>query len=244
MKKENSVAWYASWFDTPYYHILYKDRDYDEAGMFMKNITGYLQLQEKATILDVACGRGRHSKYLNELGFDVTGIDLSPSSIAYASTFENDTLRFQVQDMCVPLAEKFDAVFNLFTSFGYFENESYNISALKAFKAQLSNEGFGVLDFLNSHWVAKNLVPNETKKIGNITFDIKKRIENKYIIKDISFEDKGRSYSFSEKVKGLTLEDFKVYFKEAGITLIDTFGDYNLNAFDSETSQRLILVFK
>ena len=113
-KTEN---WFVSWFDTPYYHILYKDRDYSEAQLFMDNITNYLNLPEQAKILDLACGKGRHSIYLNQLGFDVTGADLSENSILEAKKAENDTLHFEVHDMRIPFEDKFDAVFNLFTSF-------------------------------------------------------------------------------------------------------------------------------
>ena len=76
--------WYASWFDTPYYHILYKDRDHSEAQVFMDNLTNYLNIPEGGKILDLACGKGRHSVYLNSLGYNVTGIDLSEKSIDYA----------------------------------------------------------------------------------------------------------------------------------------------------------------
>ena len=120
---KDSTKWYASWFDTPYYHILYKDRNYAEAELFMKTLTHYLNLEPGDEILDLACGKGRHSVYLNSIGYNVTGADLSENSIAHASKFENDTLRFQVHDMCKPFAFQFEAVFNLFTSFGYFENE-------------------------------------------------------------------------------------------------------------------------
>ena len=92
-------SWYASWFDTPYYHILYKDRDYEEAQAFMDNITQYLNLEQGAKVLDLACGKGRHSLYLNKLGYDVTGADLSANSIAEASKYENKTLHFRIHDM-------------------------------------------------------------------------------------------------------------------------------------------------
>ena len=78
---KSTKQWYASWFDTPYYHILYKDRDYTEAQGFMDNLTNYLNIPEGGKILDLACGKGRHSVYLNSLGYDVTGVDLSEKSI-------------------------------------------------------------------------------------------------------------------------------------------------------------------
>jgi 2-polyprenyl-3-methyl-5-hydroxy-6-metoxy-1,4-benzoquinol methylase len=57
----------------------------------MDNITNYLNLPENAKVLDLACGKGRHSTYLNQLGFDVLGADLSENSIAEASKDTNDT---------------------------------------------------------------------------------------------------------------------------------------------------------
>ena len=58
MIKDNQ-HWYASWFDTPYYHILYKDRDHTEAQVFMDNLTNYLNIPEGGKILDLACGKGQ-----------------------------------------------------------------------------------------------------------------------------------------------------------------------------------------
>ncbi|HZW63457.1 MAG TPA: methyltransferase domain-containing protein [Flavobacteriaceae bacterium] len=241
---KDNVQWYASWFDTPYYHILYKDRDHAEAQRFMDTLTHYLNLPEHGSILDLACGRGRHSIYLNTLGYRVTGIDLSENSIRYAKPFENDTLEFKVHDMCNPLDRQFDAVFNLFTSFGYFENEEANLKTIKAIKANLNETGFGVIDFMNTHFVKNHLVTQDTKTVGNIQFHQKRRIENNHIIKDISFEDNGQSYTFQERVKALTLEDFELLFESAGAYLLDVFGDYKLGKYHKETSERLILMFK
>lgn len=242
MQKETE-NWFTSWFDTPYYHILYKDRDYDEALIFMKKLTGFLKLERGETILDLACGKGRHARSLNELGFDVTGVDLSPASIVYAKGYENDTLHFDVHDMCKPYHKKFDAVFNLFTSFGYFENEHDNLRTLKAIKADLKLTGKAVIDFMNVNYVISNLVEKETKTVDNITFHINRYVKDGYIIKDISFKDNNENYFFTEKVKALTKEDFLDYFAKAGIELLFTFGDYNLGSFDPEKSSRLILIF-
>ena len=125
MLKEKNT-WYASWFDTPYYHILYKDRDHEEAQLFIDNLNQYLNIAEDAKVLDLACGRGRHSIYLNKLGHNVIGADLSANSINYAKQYENENLKFVVHDMREPFVEKFDTILNLFTSFGYFPNEKDN----------------------------------------------------------------------------------------------------------------------
>ncbi|MBL0737220.1 class I SAM-dependent methyltransferase [Flavobacterium sp. GN10] len=243
-QEDDNQNWYSSWFDTPYYHILYKDRNYREAQVFMDNLTHYLNLPEKAKVLDLACGKGRHSIYLNQLGYDVLGADLSENSIAEASKNSNETLHFKVHDMREPFEEKFDAIFNLFTSFGYFESDDDNLTTLKAIKESLSEYGFAVIDFMNVANVIENLVPEEVKTVDEIDFHIKRYVEDGHIFKEIDFEDQGRKYHFTEKVKALTLKDFQDLMDEAGIFLLDIFGDYKLKKFHKTESERLIMIFK
>lgn len=240
-KTEN---WFASWFDTPYYHILYKDRNYREAQIFMDNLTHYLNLPEHAKVLDLACGKGRHSIYLNQLGFTVLGVDLSENSIEIASKNANETLHFQIHDMREPFEEKFDAVFNLFTSFGYFDNDEDNLKTLVAIKESLSDYGFAVIDFMNVPFVLDNLIAEETKTVDEIDFHLKRYLKDGFIIKEIDFEDKGDKFHYEEKVRALTLDDFTQMMDEAGIYLLDTFGDYKLKKYHKNTSERLIMIFK
>ena len=248
LSTENQVKptekWYSSWFDTPYYHILYKERNYREAQVFMDNLTHYLNLPEKATVLDLACGKGRHSIYLNQLGFTVLGADLSENSIAEANKNANETLHFKVHDMREPFEEKFDAIFNLFTSFGYFENDDDNLTTLKAIKESLSDYGFAVIDFMNVFQVIETLVPEEIKTMEGIDFHIKRYLKENHIYKESDFEDQGQKFHFTEKVKALTLKDFEDLMEEAGIYLLDIFGDYKLKKFHKTESERLIMIFK
>jgi SAM-dependent methyltransferase len=241
---KNSENWFSTWFDSPYYHILYKNRNEEEAQVFMDNITHYLNMPENGTILDLACGKGRHSIYLNKLGYQVTGVDLSENSIAIANESSNETLQFKTHDMREPMNETYDAVFNLFTSFGYFDTFEDNIKTLKAIKDSINEYGFGVIDFFNTDFIIENLVAEETKEIDGITFNIKRFVENKKIIKEIRFEDKGESFFFSEKVSAFTLSDFEAMLEDAGIYLLEIFGDYKLRKFYKTQSERLIMIFK
>lgn len=236
--------WFASWFDTPYYHILYKERNYREAQIFMDNLTHYLNLPEKAKVLDLACGKGRHAIYLNQLGFDVIGADLSENSIAEANKNSNSSLHFQVHDMREKMEDQFDAIFNLFTSFGYFENDADNLKTLIAIKESLTEHGFAVIDFMNVNQVIANLVPEETKTVEGIDFHIQRYVKDGHIYKEIDFEDQGESFHFTEKVQALTLQDFQAMMEEAGIYLLDIFGDYKLKKFHKTESERLIMIFK
>ncbi len=242
--KPKTQNWFACWFDTPYYHILYKERNYREAQVFMDNLTHYLNLPEKAKVLDLACGKGRHSIYLNQLGYEVVGADLSENSISEASKNQNETLHFQVHDMRETFEDKFDAIFNLFTSFGYFENDKDNLTTLKAMKESLTDYGFAVIDFMNVNQVVNNLIPDEIKTVEDIEFHIKRYVNDGYIYKEIDFEDQGEKFHFTERVKALTLNDFKELMEEAGIDLLDIFGDYKLKKFHKTESERLIMIFK
>ena len=68
--------WYKDWFNSEYYHKLYFDRDEQEAEGFIERLLQHLNPSPGSRMLDVACGKGRHSRFLSAHGFDVTGIDI------------------------------------------------------------------------------------------------------------------------------------------------------------------------
>jgi SAM-dependent methyltransferase len=140
-------------------------------------------------------------------------------------------------------SEQFDAVFNLFTSFGYFKKEEDNLNTIKAIKANLKNDGIGVIDFMNVDFVKENLVKEDSKTVDGIDFKLKRQYENGYIVKDISFSIDNENFNFSERVKAFTLNDFIDLFEAADVQLIDVFGDYKLRKFNKHTSERLIMIF-
>src|SRR5688572_24580227 len=109
--------WFKEWFNSPYYHLLYNHRDDKEAITFINQLIKYLAPPVGSRMLDVACGKGRHSKALAEMGFDVTGIDLSFESINEALEFADENLHFFQHDMRLPFwINYFDYAFNFFTS--------------------------------------------------------------------------------------------------------------------------------
>jgi SAM-dependent methyltransferase len=237
------MSWYKSWFNEPYYHILYQHRDEKEAEHFLDNLIHYLQPPPGASILDLACGRGRHSVYLNQKGFTVTGIDLSEENIRHCTTFENDTLSFFVHDMRHMFrVNDFDYVLNLFTSFGYFENDKENEAALKSACLALKPKGRLVIDFLNMTFAKRNLITSETITAGNINFNISRKIDERFLIKEIDFMDKGQDFHFIERVRTLQADDFKKFLENCGMNILATAGNYELQPFDSFSSPRLIIV--
>ncbi|HVD97567.1 MAG TPA: class I SAM-dependent methyltransferase [Cytophagaceae bacterium] len=237
------MDWFSEWFDSPYYHILYKNRDLKEAELFIDKLTAYLNLPAQARIIDIPCGKGRHCIYLNKKGFHVSGADLSPENIHYAQQFSNDHLDFFIHDMRDEFAHnKFDAVLNIFTSFGYFEDPADDQRCIHAFAKALKPGGKLVIDFMNLTKVLQELVTEESKTVDGVNFLVRKKVVEGRIVKDILFSDQGHAYHFQEKVTVLYKEDFLKYFTFAGLKIKSIFGDYQLNAFDPENSDRLILI--
>lgn len=237
--------WFSSWFNTPYYHILYKHRDYSEASLFIDNICDYLKIDEDAVCWDLCCGKGRHSMYLNQKGYRVIGTDLSEASIQEANKHSSLSLEFYTHDMrSVFRTNYFDVVFNLFTSFGYFDKEIDDLNVFKSVFKSLKPNGIFVFDFLNAAYVSKHLVTFEEKIIDGITFQISKTIENNTIIKQIKFSDKNVNYQFEERVKAFSKNYFKKLADECGFKIIHEFGNYQLESFDEQSSPRLILTMQ
>jgi len=234
--------WFASWFDTSYYHLLYQHRSEDEAKAFIERLVDFLRLQPQTSVLDLACGKGRHARTLHALGLQVLGTDLSSQSIHFAQNSASEGLRFQVHDMRETLPnERFGAVFNLFTSFGYFDDTSDNQRVIDAIAEMLLPNGILVIDFLNAQRVRDTLVASEVAQRGTITFEIQREISHGKVVKQIAFTDQGQRFQYQEQVQLLELADFKKLLQEQ-FQILHTFGDYALNAFEPSSSPRLILI--
>lgn len=239
------MTWFEDWFNSPYYHILYKNRDYKEAQDFIDNLINYLQIPKQSKLLDIGCGKGRHAIYFSKKGMNVVGFDLSQNNINTAKKYENKTLKFFVHDMRETFKENnFDIATNLFTSFGYFENNKEEQKSINKMALNLKKEGILIIDFMNSKKAVKELVESEKKEVEGLIFNIQRRVENKYIIKTISFSHSNKKHQFQEKVKILTLAEFSKFITNAGMKIIDIFGDYKLNDFNAINSERLIIICK
>ena len=240
--KVSKNDWFETWFNSPYYHLLYKNRDHKEAERFLDRLIDFLNPTPGSRILDVACGKGRHSFYLNKKGYDVTGFDLSQESILYDKRFENDDLHFYLHDMRETFRSNyFDIVLNLFSSFGYFPKERDNIRCLIANTIALKDSGVFIFDYFNANKI-RNFGDNISDKlVEGIKFHIEKYIDGHFIKKKISFYDKERNYNFEEQLLLTDKTELEKFFNIAGLDITHCFGNYKLEPFDENNSERLIL---
>jgi len=243
----NDPSWFESWFNSPYYHLLYRDRDESEARPFIERLMRHLQLPPGARILDLACGKGRHSIVLADLGYEVLGIDIAPENIAQAKQFSRTGFSFDVHDMRQPLfAEPFDAVLNLFTSFGYFDTEQEHLAALETMARALKPTGKLVIDYLNIGLARAQLVENEARTIEEVKFDITRKIVANYLVKKTVVEDrkKNQSLAFEEKVSMFGENDFARMLAQVNVSIVEVWGDYLLSPYNPVESPRMILIGK
>lgn len=239
-------AWYKDWFNSNYYHLLYQHRDEEEALRFIQTLIQYLHPPVGATMVDVACGKGRHSKVLADMGFDVTGIDLSAASIEEAKKQESDNLHFFQHDMRLPFwMNYFQYAFNFFTSFGYFRTRREHDNAIRTIAQSLKKEGVFVIDYLNVHYTEERLEKTFTTTIEGITFHITKWQDEDHFFKQIQITDAANSapkHLYTERVAKFSLGDFTDMLSYQGMQVQEVFGDYQLGHYDVKRSPRMIIV--
>lgn len=242
MCKESENEWFRGWFNSPYYHILYKHRDDAEAANFLDALIGELALEKGATILDLACGKGRHAIHLHQKGFNVTGLDLSEESIKLASESAKEGLTFHTADMrTFALDQKFNAIFNLFTSFGYFDQKSENLQVIQRIFEHLEDDGIFVMDYFNPSTVCCFKHSGDLD-IDGVQFHITKKIEGDHIIKTIQISDRGRESRFMERVQLFSLSEMINMLESNGFSILATKGNYDMDDFMEKTSDRMIII--
>jgi SAM-dependent methyltransferase len=249
VKTENE--WFRSWFDSPYYPILYQNRNVTDAEQMVGALIPILEphllgFPKPYKALDVACGRGRYARLLHRYGFEVEAIDLSPGAIKHAQENVTPGLNFSVGDMRkLNYRNAFHLVANFFTSFGYFDRQETNREVLARFHQALKPAGLLLLDYFNAHYIIDRLIPQEIISRSGIDFHISRTIEEGYLIKTIRFDADGEQHHFEEKVQLFYPKDFDEMLLCTGFETVERLGrkDQECVPFTNQ-SERLILIAK
>ncbi|MEX0945137.1 MAG: class I SAM-dependent methyltransferase [Balneolaceae bacterium] len=242
------MSWFEEWFDSPLYEKIYADRNEEEAALLADLIQKIIPNSDYPEILDLGCGRGRHSINLANRGYHVTGVDLSEQAIKKAKRLASEDhlhdIRFLVGDMRDPLHREFDAILNLFTTFGYFLEDSENRKVLYNVSGMLKEDGIFIQDFLNPYFVNNTLVSREEGRYEDLQYEIERKIEDRMVFKKIRFtgDSLDEPVEFSERVKLYDLNWFENQLPTAGLKLKTCYGDYHGNPYKTDKSPRLIMV--
>lgn len=237
--------WYKKWFNSPYYHQLYFEENEPAAEAFIQTLVTYLKPAPGSRMLDTASARGRSSRTLAALEYDVTGIDGSMDTVQYALQFSSDTLQFYFHDMRLPFwVNYFNYAFNLFTSFGYFATRREHDDVMRTVANSLKPGGTAVFDYLNVHYAEDHLVHNEMKEINGTKFEIHRWQDEGHFYKKIKITDPAlqQAEEHTEKLVKFSLGDFTDMLSFQKMQVVDVFGDYQLNSYDVRKTPRMIVV--
>ncbi|MEX1063449.1 MAG: class I SAM-dependent methyltransferase [Balneolaceae bacterium] len=248
--KKDDMHWFEDWFDSPFYDLLYANRNEEEAARLAALIEEILPPAQFTDILDLGCGRGRHSLTLARRGYRVTGIDLSEEAIRQARKKAEGSgitgVEFHISDMRNPLDQSFDAVLNLFTSFGYFKEDSENIRVFESIYKMLRKDGILLLDYMNADWVRSTYEPSGEGEFRNVQYRITRYIEDDVIYKEIRFEGREleEPLTYVEQVKLYDVEWFLQTFEHCGFSVEKLMGNYRGEVYNPTSSSRLVMVVR
>lgn len=237
--------WFRAWFDSPFYHKLYFEHNENKARALVRSLLDFLQPDPGSLLVDIGCGRGRHSRLLAEHGYDVTGTDLSFPSIEYAKQFESEKLHFFQHDMRLPMwINYFDLAFNFYTSFGYFATRREHDNAVGSIMKSLKPGGMVLFDFLNVHYVEEHLVVHEIKEMDNTQFEIYRWMTEDHFFKKILITDPALDHrqEYTEKVAKFSLGDFTDMLSFQKMQVVNVFGDHQLNPYDVVKTPRMMVL--
>jgi SAM-dependent methyltransferase len=237
--KSQEADWFEEWFGDDYLRI-YQHRDESEAERAIQFIAAQVSGHEIRAVLDLACGAGRHSEALCDRWWTV-GLDLSASLLRVARREDRDAPYVRADMRELPfVAGSFDLVVNLFTSFGYFDDDREHARVLAGLRTAMRAGGTLVIDFLNASQVRRNLVPYDERVESGVTIEQSRIIspDDRFVEKRIRLRELGREYV--ERVRLLSAGDLEGMLEAAGFDVANCFGDYVGGSW-SESSPRTIL---
>jgi SAM-dependent methyltransferase len=237
-----TTPWYVESFKEDYLKI-YAHRTDEAAASEVNQIMRMIQMDPGASVLDLCCGNGRHSRQLSCRGMRVTGIDLSTVLLDKAES-KNDKghIRYFQSDVrYIPFYEEFDVVLNLFTSFGYFEETEENLKVFQAMSRALKQKGRFLIDFLNPQYVRQNLVPYSEREAEGLTIRERRQIDGHKVHKQIEIEDGGKPRVYEEQVRLFEFPEMQTLLNDAGLRVGAVYGDFNMSPYDAHSSERMII---
>ncbi|MGO9058786.1 MAG: class I SAM-dependent methyltransferase [Candidatus Binataceae bacterium] len=246
-------TWYVDFFRDDYlnvYNHLFTAERAEKEVAFAQRV---LDLKAGARILDLCCGQGRHSVPFARRGFQVTGLDLSRAYLELAqqsAQAANVTLKTIEADMReVPFHDHFDAIVNMYSSFGYLESETEDLKVLESAAKAIKPGGRLMLDMLNREWAVANYVQNDWHSGDDGTLYVERRdldlaTSRMHVKFTIIGADGGRHDSIGHHIRLYTLTETTRLLQRVGLNMIGVFGGFDAEPYAIGTRRMIVLAQK
>ena len=244
------MEWWKRFFDNTRYGDTLEHFTPERTEAEVDFVLSALQLEKGARILDLCCGVGRHSVQFAARGYRVTGLDFNEDYIRKARMLAEETgveAEFVRADMRrIPRGKKYDAVVNLFTSFGYFERDAENFKVLGAVSRCLEPGGRFVLDLLNRDWLMRNFIEKDwTEEPDSYTLQEREfDSERGAVVCRWIWIRNGRAKEHTSSVKQYTYGELEKELKARGMKIENCYGDFTGNPLDLDNPQMIIVARK
>lgn len=160
----SDTPWYVSFFGEDYLRIYTPFLSPARTEQEVQEILRLLDLSPNSSLLDLCCGYGRHTIPLASQGYRLTGQDLNSAFLQRAQAAAEDkkvAIRWIQSDMrALPFENEFDAVINIFTSFGYLENDDEDLRVLQQVQKALKPGGLFLLETIYQPRVIRTFTPH------------------------------------------------------------------------------------
>ena len=248
-----SSTWYVDFFRDDYldvYNHLFTAERAEKEAAFAEQA---LQLKAGARILDLCCGQGRHSVPLARRGFQVTGLDLNPAYLELAqqsAETANVALKTVTADMRqIPFHDHFDAIVNMYSSFGYFESEAEDLKVLESAAKAIRPTGRLMLDLLNREWAVTNYIQNDWHSGSDGTLYVERRdldlaSSRMHVKFTIIGSDGGRRDSVGHCIRLYTLTEMTSFLQQVGLKVRGVFGGFDSEPYAIGTRRMIIVAQK
>jgi SAM-dependent methyltransferase len=247
---DSESPWYQSFFEEDYLKVYGPVLDEETTGREVAFIGHVLDLSPGDRVLDLCCGHGRHTIGLSQNGYLVTGQDLNSALLSQARRRADEwglQVQFVHSDMrTIPFSSHFDAVINVFSSFGYLESEEEDARVLRAVANALKKEGRFLADMINREWVISNYVRDELREMPNgLSCQEHREIDlatsRNHITFTITDSDGNRHHSVGHHIRLYTLTEIIRMLEHSGLELADVYGGFDGSHY-SVTTRRMIIV--
>ncbi|HAI21984.1 MAG TPA: class I SAM-dependent methyltransferase [Clostridiales bacterium UBA8153] len=241
--------WYESYFGEDYFEIYRGFLPLERTVAQVEGIISLLGLAAGARILDLACGHGRHAIPLSRRLYDVTGYDLSAVFLERAraeASAQGAPVRWIQGDMReLPFDAEFDAVINIFTSFGYFADPEDDVRTLHGVRRALRPGGMflletmhrdGLLGRFQQRWFDRTA--NGSIVLHEVRWDLARDVLDDHVT---LLRPDGSQTAYRTSLHLRSLAGFLALMREAGLVPEAWYGGLDGSPLDL-SSRRLVLI--